>query len=78
MRNAYEDVRRTLEAHGATFGDVVKEELYTKDIDAAVDAADIRREFYGSSSPPASVWVEVSRLVHPDLLIEVSVVAELP
>ena len=38
MRNAYEDIRKTLDAHGATFENIVKETLYTTDIDAAVEA----------------------------------------
>ena len=78
MRNAYEDIRKTLDAHGATVENIVKETLYAKDIDAAVEAAGVRREFYGNSTPPAATWVEISRLVHPELLIEVEVVATLP
>ena len=78
MRNAYEDIRKTLDAHGATSDSIVKETVYTKDIDAAVEAADVSREFYGDSTPPASTWVQISRLVHPELLIEVEVVAQLP
>ena len=77
MRNAYEDIRKTLDAHGATFENIVKENLYTKDIDAAAEAADVRREFYEGFAPPAATWVEVSRLVHQELLIEVDVIAEL-
>ena len=54
MRNAYEDIRKTLDAHGATFENIVKETLYTTDIDAAVEAAGVRRQFYGDSTPPAA------------------------
>ena len=77
MRNAFNDIRRTLEAHGATFENVVKETIYTTDMDAAVEAAPLRGEFYGDYGSPAAVWVQISRLVYPELLIEVEVIAEL-
>lgn len=78
MRNAFDDIRQTLEAHGATFENVVKETIFTTDMDAAVEASSIRSEFYGDYGPPAATWVEVSRLVYAELLIEVEIIAELP
>lgn len=77
VRNVYDELARTLKAHNATFADVVKETVYTCDIDAMVGAASIRAGYWADCAPPASTWVEVSRLVHPDLLLEVEMTAVL-
>jgi 2-iminobutanoate/2-iminopropanoate deaminase len=37
----------------------------------------VRREFFGAARP-ASTLVEVTRLVRPDLLVEIEAVAGLP
>src|SRR5271155_5952739 len=42
MRAAYSNVRRTLGAHGAGFDEVVKETIYTTNMDALLKASDIR------------------------------------
>lgn len=77
MRNAFGDIRRMLEAHGATVADIVKETVYTKNIEAAIEAEAIRSELYGDHTPTAK-WVGVSRLLYPELLIEIGIVAKIP
>jgi 2-iminobutanoate/2-iminopropanoate deaminase len=78
LRAAYSNVRRTLQANGADFEQVVKETIYTTDMDALLKAADLRFEFYDKERPPAASWVQVQRLVDPAFLVQVEVVAELP
>jgi reactive intermediate/imine deaminase len=63
-----------LDAHGATFADIVKVTVYVTDLSWFEQLSDIRRRLF-SQSPPASVIVQVSSLVHPDLLLEVEAVA---
>jgi 2-iminobutanoate/2-iminopropanoate deaminase len=77
MRNACGDISRMLEAHGATVADIIKETVYTKNIEAAIEAEAIRSELYGDHSPTAK-WVGVSRLLYPELLIEIGIVAKIP
>ena len=77
MRHAFNDIRQMLQAHGATVADIVKETVYTKNIEAAIEAEAIRSELYGDYSPAAK-WVGVSRLLYPELLIEIGIVAKLP
>jgi 2-iminobutanoate/2-iminopropanoate deaminase len=77
MRAAYDNVRRTLEAHGAGFEQVVKETIFTTDMDALLKAADLRFEYYDKDRLPASTWVQVQRLIDPGFLIQIEVVAEL-
>ncbi len=80
MRNIYEDIRKTLEAHGATFDDVVKEAIFTLDMDRFnAEALPIRAEFYqGHSLPASSAWLQVSRLGLPEFLVEIEAIAVLP
>ncbi|AYJ84968.1 RidA family protein (plasmid) [Sphingomonas paeninsulae] len=75
MDNVYKDLGRTLAAYNLTFNNVVKETMYTRDMDAMVGTASVRAGYYADCAPPASTWIEISRLVHPDLLLEVEIVA---
>src|SRR5450631_95537 len=78
MRAAYANIQRTLAAHGATFEEVVKETIYTTDMDALLKASDLRFEYYDKERLPTTAWVQVQRLVDPGFLVEIEVVAELP
>jgi enamine deaminase RidA (YjgF/YER057c/UK114 family) len=78
MRAAYTNIRRTLAAHGAGFDEVVKETIYTTDMEALLKASDVRLEYYDKERLPTVSWVQVQRLVDPGFLVEIEVVAELP
>src|SRR5580693_4253064 len=78
MRAAYTNIRRTLAAHGVSFNEVVKETIYTTNMDALLKASDLRFEYYDKERLPATSWVQVQRLVDPGFLVEIEVVAELP
>src|ERR1035438_8489397 len=78
MRAAYSNIRRTLAAHGAGFNEVVKETIYTTNMDALLKASDLRFEYYDKERLPTTSWVQVQRLVDPGFLVEIEVVAELP
>lgn len=78
MRAAYSNIRRTLAAHGADFEEVVKETIYTTNLDALLKASDLRFEYYDKERLPTTSWVQVQRLVDPGFLVEIEVVAELP
>ena len=78
MRAAYSNIRLTLAAHGADFGQVVKETIYTTNMDALLKAADLRFDYYDKESLPTTSWMQVQRLVDPGFLVQIEVVAELP
>ena len=78
MRAAYSNVQRTLAAHGVGFVAVVKETIYTTNMDALLKAADLRFEYYDKDQLPTTSWVQVQRLVDPGFLVQIEVVAELP
>jgi enamine deaminase RidA (YjgF/YER057c/UK114 family) len=77
MRSVYERLKQTLEANGVTFSNVVKENVYTTDLDAFKDNKEIRKSFYGATLP-AATWIQVQRLYVPSLVLEVELVAEYP
>ena len=78
LRAVYTNIRRTLAAHHADFDEVVKETIYTTNMDALLKASDVRFEYYTKERLPTVSWVEVQRLVDPGFLVEIEVVAELP
>jgi 2-iminobutanoate/2-iminopropanoate deaminase len=73
--NAYEDIRKSLEFYGADFSNIVKETVYTTDMEALLKAADERAKFYKGLRFPVSSWIGVQQLVSPEFLIEVEVEA---
>jgi enamine deaminase RidA (YjgF/YER057c/UK114 family) len=78
MRAAYSNLQRTLAAHGVGFDTVAKETIFTTDMDALLQASDLRFEYYNKERLPAVSWVQVQRLLDPGFLVEIEVVAELP
>ncbi len=78
MRAVYETLEHILGDHGADFSHVIKEVFYTTDMAAMVAANGVRADAYENSAPPAATGVEVSALVHPDMLIEIELTAEDP
>ena len=77
LKGAYSSIERTLQQYGLTFQNVVKETLYTTDIEAVKQNNDVRKPFY-KGDYPAATWVQISRLYMPTALVEVEVVAHLP
>lgn len=76
-RQVFENLRAILEAHDATFADVVKIGTYLTTLDDLAGMREVRSE-YLTSEPPASTAVQVVALVVPDALIEIDLVAVVP
>ena len=76
-RATFSNIGRVLEAEGASFADVLKVTVYLRNVEDRARINPVRAEFFGDARP-ASTLVEVSKLVHPELLIEVEAVAGLP
>jgi 2-iminobutanoate/2-iminopropanoate deaminase len=57
--------------------DIVSLVHYVTDIDAFMKTGDIRREFFAAPFP-VTTTVQVVRLYHPDLLVEITATAEVP
>lgn len=76
VKQCFENVGDVLRAAGAGFEDLVKVTIYVTDIAAFVITRDIR-EIY-MRARPASTAIEVSRLIHPDMMVEIEAIALLP
>lgn len=77
IRGAYTELKATLEANGLTFSDVVKETVFTTDLDGFIQNKPIRKEYYGTDFP-AATWVQVQRLYRPEYVVEVEITAQSP
>ena len=76
-RATFGNIGRVLESEGGSFADVLKVTVYLRNVEDRARINPVRAEFFGDARP-ASTLVEVSKLVHPGLLIEVEAVAGLP
>ncbi len=77
VRSTYSRLHDILAANGLTYADVVKETVYTLDLDAFIRSQDIRKEFYGTTFP-AATWVQVQRLYDRSFVVEVELQARYP
>lgn len=77
IKRVYSALERSLQQFGATFQNVVKENLYTTDIEAMKKHNEARKAFYKGDFP-AATWVQISRLFMPEAKLEVELIAHLP
>jgi len=77
IRSAYDELKKTLSENGLDFRNVVKENVYTTDLDAFIRNKDVRKQYYGDDFP-AATWVQVQRLYLPAFVVEVELTAEYP
>jgi len=77
VQSTYEHLGETLKQNGLAFANVVKENVYTTDLEAFEKTSDVRKRFYGGNLP-AATWVEIKQLFAPQLVVEIELVAEVP
>jgi len=74
-RLALENIRKVLEACGATFHDVVQVTRYLTDIDEQDQLNEVWWEYFGDHRP-GTATIEVTRLAaHPNLKVELAAIA---
>ncbi len=77
ITRVYKALENSLKSFGATFQNVVKENLYTTDMEAMKKYNDARKVFYNGDFP-AATWMGVARLFMHDARLEVELIAHLP
>jgi enamine deaminase RidA (YjgF/YER057c/UK114 family) len=77
ITNVYRALERSLKSFGATFQNVVKENLYTTDMEAMKKYNEARKVFYKGDFP-AATWMGVARLFMHEARLEVELIAHLP
>jgi len=71
------NLKTVIEAAGGTLADVVKVTNYMRDAREFPKLAEVRAR-YLTPPYPASTMVEVSRLIHEDMLVEIEAMAVIP
>ena len=76
-RQVCENLRAAMRSAGGSLADIMRVDVFIKDMGGFTDIHDIRREYFGSNAP-ASTMVAVAGFTHPDMLIEINAIAVLP
>jgi reactive intermediate/imine deaminase len=76
-RQVCENLKSALEAAGGSLDDVCRVDVYVRNMEHFEAIHKVRREYFKAPAP-ASTMVEVTKMVHPDYLIEISAIAVLP
>jgi enamine deaminase RidA (YjgF/YER057c/UK114 family) len=69
-RQALDNVAAALGRMGLGLDRVVRTRVFVTELDRFADLARAHQEMFGTA-PPASTVVQVTRLVHPDMLVEI-------
>jgi enamine deaminase RidA (YjgF/YER057c/UK114 family) len=69
-RQAMSNLKQHIESAGFSLAEVIRTRVFVTDISRFAEVARAHKETFGEN-PPASTIVEVRRLVHPDMLIEI-------
>jgi enamine deaminase RidA (YjgF/YER057c/UK114 family) len=75
---AFDKIKRLLEKHGATLGDIAKMVTYLTDVRYQPDFGKCRQETFGTTPMPAHTLLTISQLAWPGMIIEIDVTAMVP
>lgn len=76
VKRCYTNVHELLKKFNVTSDQIIKETVYTTDIDALIKAIPTRKRFFNEGKYPAATWVQISRLYNPDDLLEVELIVQ--
>ena len=78
-RATFQNIKRALEASGASFSDIVKMVVYCSDIDTQQwPIRNVRSEFIDVDNPPVSTMIEVSKFAVKGMMIEIDIICAIP
>ena len=76
-RQVCENLKSAIEAAGGSLDDVCRVDVYMRNMEHFEAIHKVRREYFKAPAP-TSTMVEVTKMVHPDYLIEINAIAVLP
>jgi 2-iminobutanoate/2-iminopropanoate deaminase len=76
-RQVCENVQAAVREAGGSLDDVCRVDVYVRNMEDFAKIHEVRARYF-SEPLPASTMVEVSKLAHPDYLIEISAIAVIP
>ena len=77
VRQVLSNIETVLEGFGGRMSDIVSLTHYATDIEAFMQAGPVRAAFF-QEPYPVTTTVEVAKLYDPDLVIEITAMAEVP
>jgi len=75
---AFDKIKRLLDKHGATLGDIVKMVTYMTDVRYQPDFGKCRQETFGTTPMPAHTLLTISQLAWPGMMVEIDATAMVP
>jgi 2-iminobutanoate/2-iminopropanoate deaminase len=76
-RQVCENLKAAVEEAGGTLDDIVRVDVYVRNMEHFDTIHKVRREYF-TGIAPASTMVEVNKFTSPDYLIEINAIAVLP
>ena len=76
-RQVCENLKAAVEAAGGTLDDIVRVDVYVRNMEHFDQIHKVRREYFKAPAP-ASTMVEICKMTSPDYLIEINAIAVLP
>lgn len=77
IKTIYKYVEETLKHYGASPSNIVKENVFTTNLEEFKKNFSLRKAFYTEGEYPTSTWVEVKGLFIPKLKVEIEFIAVL-
>lgn len=71
----YQELQTILDKLQLTSKNIVKENVYTRDIEQFKAQIELRKKFYGNSDYPAATWIQTDRFYLPGHEIEIELIA---
>jgi 2-iminobutanoate/2-iminopropanoate deaminase len=75
-RQVCENLKAAVEAAGGTMDDIVRVDVYVRNMEHFDQIHKVRREYFKAPAP-ASTMVEICKMTSPDYLIEINAIAVL-
>jgi 2-iminobutanoate/2-iminopropanoate deaminase len=76
-RQVCENIEAAVEAAGGTMDDIVRVDVYVRNMEHFEKIHKVRREYFRAPAP-ASTMVEITKMTSPEYLIEINAIAVLP
>jgi 2-iminobutanoate/2-iminopropanoate deaminase len=73
-RQVCENLKAAVEAAGGSLDDIVRVDVFVRNVEHFDQIHAVRREYF-PQSPPASTMLEVSKMLLPEMLIEITAIA---
>ncbi|MGQ0677288.1 MAG: RidA family protein [Rhodospirillales bacterium] len=77
VRKTLDNIEAALKSVGGKMGDIVSLVQHTTDISRFMQASDVRKAYFNAPYP-VTTTIEVARLFHRELLVEITAIAEIP